>query len=346
MTVLVRAASLWGYATLAQAQGVDPVKIMQRVRLTPQHLSDDDNLIPFVSVINLLEQTAHDSGCRDFGLRLAQAQGIGFLGQIALILQHASTLGEALQLATRYIFIHNPSIHLAVVALPDSPDLVDMTLVLNVPNLPVGPQNLERALGIIVQGILTVNQDTVHPQLVRLPHAQIGPKSSYAATYQCDCEFNSSVAAVRIATAALKQPLPDHNPRLHQFALSYLDRHFGNPTQRFGDQVRNLIRRLLSSGLCHQVSMAKLMSISPRTLQRRLSAEGLIFEDVVDDIRKKQLCELLTPDDALPLIQIALMLGYTDVSTLHRSCRRWFNCTLGELRHRLTQVNSDITASN
>lgn len=183
MTVLVRAATLRGYDTMAQALGVNPVKIMQRVRLTPQQLSDDDNLIPFVSVINLLEQTAHDSGCRDLGLRLAQSQGIELLGQIAVILQHAATLGEALQLATRYIFVHNPSMHLAVVALPDSPDLVDMTLVLDIPNLPAGPQNLERALGIIVQGILTVSQDKVYPQLVRLPHAQIGPTSSYAATY-------------------------------------------------------------------------------------------------------------------------------------------------------------------
>ena len=97
MTVLVRAASLQGYPELAQQCGVDPRAAMRRVRLSMRNLEDVDSLIPYTALINLLEQTAAESGCLDFGLRLARQQGIGVLGQLAMLFQHAQTLGDALQ---------------------------------------------------------------------------------------------------------------------------------------------------------------------------------------------------------------------------------------------------------
>lgn len=321
-----------GYADLARACGVDPQAAMRRVRLTPQQLSDADNLIPYGAFIQLLELSAQESGYRDFGLRLAQAQGIGVLGQLSMLLLHASTLGEALQLASRYIFVHSPAVKLQVVAVPPNADLVDITFALDIPHSPPLAQVLELSLGLIIQGILAVTQGAVRPQGTRLPHPQLGPLASYDATMQCACEFNAPVAAVRIATAALLQPLPAHNAQLQAFASQYLDRHFGDPLQRFGDLIRNMLRRFLSSGMGNQADIAKILSLHPRTVQRRLAAEGLQFERLLDDIRQEQFLALVGDADPLPLAQIAFMLGYSEQSVLNRSCRRWYGCTPVALR--------------
>ncbi|MBK9573513.1 MAG: AraC family transcriptional regulator ligand-binding domain-containing protein [Rhodoferax sp.] len=114
MTILVRAAALRGYAELARACGVVRCAPCNNVRLSQFNLKDVDSLIPYVAFINLLEQTANKSGCADFGLRLAQAQGIGVLGQLAVLFQHASNAGEALTLASRHIFVHSPAVQLGV----------------------------------------------------------------------------------------------------------------------------------------------------------------------------------------------------------------------------------------
>ncbi len=335
MTVLVRAASLQGYEELARQCGVDPLRAMRRVRLSAFNLADADSLIPYVAFITLLEQTAAEGRCPDFGLRLAQAQGVGVLGQLAVLFQHASTLGEALQLASRYIFVHSPAVHLDVCPVADAAQLVDLTFSLDIPHLPHRAQTHELSLGLMVNGIMAVGQGLVRPLQVRLPHAQLGPARSYQATMGCDCVFDAPAAAVRMEAAALQQVLPEHNAQLQQFAQNYLDQQFGDPAQHFGDRIRSMVRRFLSSGMGNQSDIARALSINPRTLQRRLAAEGLYFEDIVDEMRKQQLQDLLGQMDAPPLIQIAMMLGYTESSTLNRSCQRWFDCTPATLRERL-----------
>nr|WP_326528238.1 AraC family transcriptional regulator ligand-binding domain-containing protein [Rhodoferax sp.] len=338
MTILVRAASLQGYEALARECGVDPIRAMQRVHLTPLHLADVDSLIPFTARIDLLEQTAAQSGCMDFGLRLAKVQGVGMLGQLAMLLLNAATLGEALQLASRYIFVHSPASRLEVVPVNSAPHLVDLTFAVDMPHRPQYAQTVELSVGLMVNGLLAGSQGTVKPEQVRLPHAQLGPSSSYRATMGCECVFHADAAAVRIEAGALQLALPANNPQMRQLAQDYLDQQFGDPAQHFADRIRSMVRRFLSSGMGNQAAIARALSINPRTLQRRLAAEGLYFEDIVDDIRKHQLLELLDQAQAPPLTQIAWMLGYTEASTLNRSCLRWYGCTPGTLRQRRNEL--------
>lgn len=339
MTVLVRAASLQGYEDLARSCGVDPWNAMQRVRLSNRQLGDVDSLIPYASFVNLLEQTATESGQFDFGLRLAQVQGLFVFGQLSVLFQHAPTLGHALAAASKYIFVHSPAVQLRVVPVAETPALVELVFALDIPNLKHCAQTIELSLGLIVKGIETVGQGLVRPSMVRIPHAQMGPKSSYYETFSCFVEFDAPIAAVRLEAAAMQQTLPAHNPELQKLAQNYLDTHFGDPSRHFGDRVRSMVERFLSSGMGNQRDISKVLSINARTLQRRLSAEGLHFEDILDDIRKHQLRDLLDQAEAPPLVQIAWILGYTESSTLNRSCRRWYGCTPGELRRRIRADN-------
>ena len=130
----------------------------------------------------------------------------------------------------------------------------------------------------------------------------------------------------------MHQVLPANNLQLRQLPKTI----WRFRTQHFGDRIRH--GAAFSSGMGNQAAIAQALSINPRTLQRRLAAEGLFFEDIVDDIRKHQLVELVQQADAPPLVQIAWMLGYTEASTLSRSCTRWFGCTPGMLRTRIGEV--------
>jgi AraC-like DNA-binding protein len=58
--------------------------------------------------------------------------------------------------------------------------------------------------------------------------------------------------------------------------------------------------------------------VSVRTLQRRLRAEGLVFERLVDDVRREQAITL-SEDRTLPLSDVAGLLGYVEQSSFsHR----------------------------
>lgn len=332
MTVLVRAASLEGFETLATSLGIDVTHALQRVGLSRRSLEDPEALIPYTAVIHLLEHSAQAGPCPDFGQRLSRLQDIGVLGPLAVLLRHAPTVGEAMVLASRYLFVHSPAVRFDVLPVAGAAAQVDLSFALDMPHLPPRRQTMELSLGLVVQGLRMVGGERIQPVLALFPHAQGAPLACYAATFGCPCRFGAEGAAVRIARADLLRSVSEHDPQVQAVAHSYLAQQFGGPGQLVVDRVRTLVRRFLGSGQATQANIAHAMSVHPRTLQRRMQAEGYCFEDVLDAIRKEQLQSLLAHPQGLSLTQVALMLGYSEQAALTRSCRRWYGCTPTALR--------------
>jgi AraC-like DNA-binding protein len=334
MTTLVRAAGLEGFEDVAADVGLNVPRALQRVGLSRRSLQDPDGLIPYLAVIHLLEHAAREGNCLDFGQRLAARQDIGILGPLAVLLRHAPTVGEALALASRYLFVHSPAARFEVLAVPGRAAEVDLTFALDMPQLPPRRQTIELSLGLVVQGLRRAGAGQIAPLLALFPHAQGAPLQAYAATYGCECRFGAEAAAVRIAVADLQRSVAEHDPHIQALAQIHLAQHEGAPGQLVCDRVRAMVRRFLGAGQATQTNIAQAMAIHPRTLQRRLQAEGHCFEDLLDAIRREQFLDLILYPQPLSLTQIALMLGYSEQAALTRSCRRWFACTPSEMRQR------------
>lgn len=78
-------------------------------------------------------------------------------------------------------------------------------------------------------------------------------------------------------------------------------------------------------------AIATLLAMHPRTLQRRLEAEGTTFGAVVDDVRRHAAGRLLATTD-LPIGQVAHMVGFAEQSALSRAARRWWDATPRQVR--------------
>ena len=334
MTALVRSTVLDGFAPLARSVGVDPVFEMERVGLPPDALDGADTFISFIAFIRLLEQTAKAGNCPDFGLRLTQAQESSAIGPLTVLMRHAPTLEQAVHIGSHHLFVLSPKIHLAVQPVASDRRMVDVTFELAIPQLRARAQTVELSLGFIVQVLRLVTQGQIRPRLALLPHARLGPLQRYAEVLGCECEFDAPVAGIRLRAHELTHPLPDHNPLLQQMARTYIEEHFGSPRQLFAERVRLLVRRFLDSGSAALPDVADVLAVHPKTLQRRLLAEGHHFNDILDEVRRDRFMELVERPGAFNLTQLALLLGYSEQAALTRSCRRWFGCSPSELRRR------------
>ena len=332
MTALVRSASLLGYEALCRRLALDAPSHLARFGIPAQALRDPDLLISYQSFIDLLEYSADEGRCPDFGLQLAQRQGISILGPIAVLLRHAGTLGDAFTLAARYIFVHSPALQLRLDPVEGHPELVDLVFDISSANLPARPQVTTLSLGIICEAVRSLSEGRVKPLWVLLPHLPVAKKEQYRAAYGCPVRFGEPVAAVRLSTRHMNLPISEHDPQVKALALGYLAQFGSSPQAPLTTQVRSLVKNFLGSEQVSQAVIAQALSMHPRTLQRRLGAEGAVFEQIVDDMRKELFVQLIRQKPGPSITQIAYILGYAEVSVLTRSSKRWFDRTPRQLR--------------
>ncbi len=99
------------------------------------------------------------------------------------------------------------------------------------------------------------------------------------------------------------------------------------------DDVRATILECLPSGEVTIDAAARRMRVSRRTLQRRLSDDGITFRDLVRDVREV-LARHYVKTTALPYAEVSFLLGFEEPSSFFRAFREWTGATPDGLRRR------------
>jgi AraC-like DNA-binding protein len=76
--------------------------------------------------------------------------------------------------------------------------------------------------------------------------------------------------------------------------------------------------------------VAREMAVSVRTLQKRLEAEGVVFSDLLRDIRQRLAKKYLRENYSVE--QITYLLGFSEPSVFRKSFKKWLGVTPGEYR--------------
>ena len=98
-----------------------------------------------------------------------------------------------------------------------------------------------------------------------------------------------------------------------------------------GGVVQEIVTALLPDGCPDVRCVAKVMRLSSRTLQRRLSAEGVTFAWLVAQVRYANAQRMLD-DPQRKIIEVALDLGYSDQAHFARAFARWSGLTPRQFR--------------
>ena len=114
MGSLIRSSVLWGYDDLVRELGGDPEHFLSRFGIPPGVENQEDAFISFDAYVRMLETSADDLRCPDFGLRLSRWQGLDILGPIAVIARNAQTLLGGLEAIARYLYVHSPALRLTL----------------------------------------------------------------------------------------------------------------------------------------------------------------------------------------------------------------------------------------
>lgn len=95
------------------------------------------------------------------------------------------------------------------------------------------------------------------------------------------------------------------------------------------EKVKKIVLQQLGSDSTNLTNVAALVGINPRTLRRTLMNSGFTYRALLDDVRQQQAL-ILVRDRQQSTSEIALKLGYSEVSAFSRAWRRWFGKSVTE----------------
>ena len=90
----------------------------------------------------------------------------------------------------------------------------------------------------------------------------------------------------------------------------------------FRREVEAHVEQLLPAGAVRIDKVAREMGCSRQTLYRRLKAEGITFEQLLDDLRRR-LALRLVREPGLSVKEIAYRLGFSEPAAFSRAFKRW-----------------------
>lgn len=146
--------------------------------------------------------------------------------------------------------------------------------------------------------------------------------------------FNQAGNALMGAGDYLDLPVIQQEPNINRILQQQADQQMDKLAESAGSVLAKLERLLaahLGQGEVTLVALAAELQISPRTLQSRLEESGVSFRSVVERVRKNQAVQYLN-DSRLSLMQIALMLGFSNQTSFHHAFKRWTGQSPGEFR--------------
>lgn len=322
-------APLLSVPGLLREAGIDPAPLLAAAGIAASAFDDARTRVPFEAAARLLLDAARATRREDFGLLIAQRFEFASLGLLAMLMQRAPTVGDALRGLERHLHLHDRG---AVVYLKTS-------------------QPAQAALGYAVHDAATPGIDLVYdasmsiaatmlrslcgpqwrPLEVCLPHGRPQAPLAWRRCFGAPVHFDTTAAEVWFDAAWLAQRPPQADPAQQLELLRTAQQSEVAMALPLAERARHVARALLMTNALTGEHVADALSLHSRTLRRRLAAEGTSLKAVASAARFDVARQLLRGTE-VPLGEIAELLGYADLSAFVRAFRGWAKCPPGQWR--------------
>jgi len=334
MTLTVGAGLARGLVRLAVAKGADASELARRSGVALADLEDQDNRVHMPNYIALMRAAKELTGDPALALHYGEEVDLSELSITGLIMNASETMGDAFIQMNRFGRL---AIEVEGVAPGESrfrmlADHRGVWLMDTRANPNDFPELTE----------VTFARMACHPRRflprshfleVHVTHPEPPYRSEYERIFQCPVVFNAEWNAWR-GDPELAGYRVQLQPRyvfgvLSEKAEQLLKELESARTMR--GKVESLLMPILHTGDIGMDAIALKMGVSRQTLFRRLKAEGVTFEKVLDDLRHRLALSYLAGKKA-SVNETAYLVGFSDPAAFSRAFKRWTGKSPSEMR--------------
>ena len=247
-------------------------------------------------------------------------------GALGVAVMTSATVDEAIHVIIRYISARTPNQRLKLFRTEDSATLRHSPPVeLPLSQAKVSVEAIFLSLAAMLRWLLGEISAQVRYEFT-------WARTEYAEKLKqvlgAEVAWNAASNAVVIPKSLLHVRSPLADPILHDSAVHRLEQ-ARRATQAAGG-VKGRVEHLLAnsdSGRLPSGEAARALSLSQRTLVRRLAESGVTYRDLVDRELKTRARRWIDAG-VLSRGEISERLGFADATSFSRACRRWFKTAI------------------
>jgi AraC-like DNA-binding protein len=122
---------------------------------------------------------------------------------------------------------------------------------------------------------------------------------------------------------------------MRQHLTEQVERYLKSLTEKdkIAVQLKRRLADLLARGEANADYACRAMKLSRRTLQRRLKAEKTSFQKVLQEVRAELAVRYLS-DRRLKALEVAMLLGYNNISSFTTAFKSWYDMPPAEYRQK------------
>ena len=328
----ISVAAATGLLDAIAAAGGNPDQILRTVGLERSVLATADAFIASTTFSWLLEEASRATGDKCFGLHFGEHFDPKDIGVLAYVVVNSPTIALAIQNIARYVTIHSSA---ARVSFGIEGERGYLRSLLARAVLHSRRQHNEFTMAVLVKTFRIVATSDWAPLEIQFAHEAPAESSEHSRFFACKVLFDCATNALVVDRDFVHRPVPAADEKLYRILKQYVERILSEMPRHndFLDAVRKAIGESLGEGESKRTRIADKMSMSGRTLERRLNAHGVVYRKLLDDMRRQFALNYLR-DTRHTLTEVAFLLGYSEVSAFNRAFKRWTGSTPLEYRHK------------
>lgn len=154
----------------------------------------------------------------------------------------------------------------------------------------------------------------------------------YEQLFNCDIDFGADQMEWHFDASVLDIPCPNANPLTSKICRRLCDTMLAERPDE-----SEFVRRIRSACVSRSslfptaVEIARDLGLSVRSFHRKLAADGMSYQSILDDMRQTLAVELLE-NTRLGIDQIAQRVGFADGTSFRKAFKRWTDRSPSDLR--------------
>lgn len=172
----------------------------------------------------------------------------------------------------------------------------------------------------------------LNPKRVELERASTH-RDMYEAHFHSPVKFKSDRNALVFGKADIELPFVTHNAELLAIVAPQLEAELTQQLAQntLSEQAKAVLKRLLAGQRPAIQDLARELHLSTRTLQRRLTEQGITFQRLLEEARR-ELARHYLLHSSVELSETAYLLGYEDANSFFRAFHHWEGTSPGQWR--------------